>query len=167
MAVERSAEFWIEHLGLVPHPEGGWFRETYRASETIGVSALPPRFAGPRAFSTAIYFLLRSGERSRLHRLRSDELWFFHAGGPLTIAVLDAAGARELVVGVDPEHGERLQAGVPAGSWFGATGPGRGSYALAGCSVAPGFDFADFELADRDVLLAAFPAHAALIRSLT
>ena len=168
MPSPESAAYWIERLRLAPHPEGGYFRETYRSSEIVARAALPKRFPGARAFSTAIYFLLPSGEVSRLHRLRSDELWHFHAGSALVIAILEpGSGAREIVLGRDPDRGETLQAVVPAGSWFGAHVRDSGSFTLAGCTVAPGFDYADFDLADRVALLRQFPDQAALIARLT
>jgi predicted cupin superfamily sugar epimerase len=168
MPFPESAAYWIERLRLAPHPEGGYFRETYRSLEIVARAALPERFPGARAFSTAIYFLLPSGEVSRLHRLRSDELWHFHAGSALVIAILEpGSGAREIVLGRDPDRGETLQAVVPAGTWFGARVRDSGSFTLAGCTVAPGFDYADFDLADRATLLRQFPDQAALIARLT
>jgi uncharacterized protein len=168
MPSTASAAYWIERLRLAPHPEGGYFRETYRATETVARAALPDRFPGPRPFSTAIYFLLPSDDVSRLHRLRSDELWHFHAGSALVIAILEpGTGAREIVLGPDPDRGETLQASVPAGCWFGARVRTPSSFTLAGCTVAPGFDYADFELADRAAVLREFPHDAALIARLT
>jgi len=165
--VPRSAEYWIEHLRLAPHPEGGHFRETYRAAESTAGAHLPNRYGGPRVHATAIYFLLRAGEVSSLHRIKSDEIWHFHAGGPLVVFVIHPDGERwDLTLGPDPDHGQRLQAIVPAGAWFGAAlGPGA-PYALVGCTVAPGFEFADFELADRHALVRRYPQHAALIEQL-
>jgi uncharacterized protein len=164
----KRADYWIKTLRLIPHPEGGFFRETYRAAETIPTSALPRRYAGRRSFSTAILFLLRSGKVSRLHRLKSDELWHFHAGSRLTIHVISPTGHYTAVrLGRDPEHGEGLQALVKAGHWFGATVDRPSSYALIGCTVAPGFDFADFELADRGMLTARYPRHRGIIARLT
>lgn len=162
------ASTWIRALQLRPHPEGGYFRETYRAAESIPRRALPARFPGPRAFSTAIYFLLRAGQVSRLHRIRSDETWHFHAGAPLIIHLLTPDGRyRALRLGVRPDRGEHPQAVVPAGAWFGAVLAPRGRYALVGCTVAPGFDFADFALADRADLTRRFPRHRRLIEALT
>ncbi|MCB9795000.1 MAG: cupin domain-containing protein [Alphaproteobacteria bacterium] len=160
-----SATEWIERLGLRAHPEGGWYAEVYRAE--LGVT--PARRDGPvRAACTSIFFLLTEQNPSRLHRIRSDELWHFHAGGPVTVHQLCAeAGYEALTLGPDPRAGQALQGVVPAGRWFGATtAPGAG-YALVSCTVAPGFDFADFELAERGALLQRFPEHAALVRQLT
>jgi uncharacterized protein len=158
----------IKALGLLPHPEGGYYRETYRSSEAIPNAGLPARFHGPRSHSTAIYYLLRAGERSKLHRIKSDEVWHFYEGDPLTIVAISPAGQLiETSLGRDFAAGQVPQHVVSAGYWFGAL-PDKGSaFTLAGCTVAPGFDFADFELAERAKLLAAFPQHKAWIERLT
>ena len=162
-----SAADWIRILNLVPHPEGGFYREVYRSAESIPKRALPPRYGGPRAFSTSIYFLLRSGQVSRFHRLKSDEVWHFYAGSPLFVhAITDKRSLRLIRMGRDPRKGEVLQAVVPAGSWFGAEVALRRAYSLVGCTLAPGFDFADFELGRRGDLLARFPRHRAIIERL-
>jgi hypothetical protein len=154
----------VRKLNLQPHPEGGYFRETYRAAESIGADALPRRFSGTRSISTAIYFLLEAGQCSHLHRIRSDEVWHFHAGDPLDIVEIDAAGSLKTTrLGSDL----LFQHVVPAGVWFGATPAPGGRFALVGCTVAPGFDFADFELADQAKLLAEYPRHQDWIRRLT
>jgi len=148
----------VAQLQLAPHPEGGYFRETYRASETIARAALPERFAGDRAHSTAIYFYLPDGQTSTLHRIAADEVWHFYSGAPLTIVeVHPDFGVRETVLGVDLASGQRPQYVVAAGVWFGAIAD-RGD-CLVGCTVAPGFDFADFELGDRAALRALMAAH--------
>jgi uncharacterized protein len=167
--VARTAADWIASLGLVPHPEGGFYRETYRAAETIAADHLPARFPGARAFSTAIYFLLPGDQVSLLHRIKSDEVWHFYAGTSLTLALIhpDDGRLEECRLGPDPERGERFQVLVPAGRWYGASVDDPDSYALVGGTVAPGFDFADFELADRETLLARFPQHRPVILRLT
>ena len=158
---------WIRMLGLVRHPEGGWYRETYRSPDSIPENALRG-YDGPRSCATAIYFLLCRDDFSALHRLASDELWHFYAGDPLTIHTVTIDGAHQrLVLGRDPEVGEYPQALAPKGSWFGAVVDPPGTYALVGCTVAPGFEFQDFELGTREDLLARYPAHAAMIRRLT
>lgn len=165
-----DAAFWIEHLGLRPHPEGGYFRETYRAAERIAAAALPERFGGERAHATAIYFLLTCDAFSAFHRIRSDELWHFYDGDAVAVAVLDPEGDGTLTtvrLGRDPGRGESPQIVVPAGTWFAAEVTSGGSFALVGCTVAPGFDFADFELADRGALLARYPRHQGAIERLT
>jgi hypothetical protein len=159
-----TAAEWIERLGLAHHPEGGWYRETYRSAERVAADALPSRFGGPRALGTAIYYLLRAGERSALHRIKSDEVWHHYAGDAVTLWMLDAGGAaREARLGPEGEP----QVVVPAGVWYGARLAAGSAYALLGGTVAPGFEFADFELADRAALLAAHPQHRAMIEALT
>uniref|UniRef100_B8HVB1 DUF985 domain-containing protein n=1 Tax=Cyanothece sp. (strain PCC 7425 / ATCC 29141) TaxID=395961 RepID=B8HVB1_CYAP4 len=163
-----TAADWVKTLQLSPHPEGGYFRETYRSPESLDRSHLPDRFGGPRCFSTAIYFLLESGQFSTLHRIQSDEVWHFYSGGSLTVYAIAPGGElNEIKLGNNPEAGESWQAVVPAGYWFGAAVNAANSYALVGCTVAPGFDFADFELGDRTQLLQKFPQHQALIEKLT
>jgi predicted cupin superfamily sugar epimerase len=163
-----TAEYWIARLRLERHPEGGYFAETYRSAESLEAAALPLRYDGPRACSTAIYFLLPGDEISALHRLRSDELWHFHAGSAATIVVIEPGGAlREVVIGPDAEAGQVFQATMPAGCWFGARVNDPASYTLVGCTVAPGFSYEDFELGDRRALLTAFPRHRKIIEGLT
>jgi predicted cupin superfamily sugar epimerase len=160
--MSMTAAQWIAALGLEPHPEGGWFRETYRAREHIEASGLPARYGGPRSFSTSIYFLLEGTQFSAFHRLKSDELWHFHAGGSLQVWIIDEAGRlRTERVGPDPAAGDRLQLVLPAGTWFAARPLAAADYTLLGCTVAPGFDFADFELAGRAALAGRFPPTAA------
>lgn len=155
----------VRQYQLLPHPEGGYYRETYRSPETIGVHALPQRFTGERHLSTAIYFLLEAGNFSAFHRIKSDECWHFYAGDPLHIHVLDEAGNYYLYrLGQGRE--EQFQLIVPAGCWFASeTAPGS-LYALVGCTVSPGFDFADFELADAQALSGKFPDQQVLIARL-
>jgi len=163
---QQDASYWIETLALSHHPEGGWFAETYHSPESIPVEALPARFHGQRSFCTAIYFLLERGDFSTLHRIKSDEIWHFYAGAPLTVQVISPAGEqREILLGRDPSQGQCLQATVPAGCWFGAET--RGAFSLVGCTVAPGFDFNDFEMGEQTRLTEHFPQHALLIDRLT
>jgi predicted cupin superfamily sugar epimerase len=150
----------VRTLELAPHPEGGYFRETYRSADT-----------GPhgRATSTLIYFLLAPGQVSKLHRIDADEGWHLYLGGPLEIHEFDATRPHESPIvtrlGTDLVNGERPQHVVPAGRWFGAALAADAPYALVGCSVAPGFEFANFELGDRDTLVRAFPkATEAIVR---
>jgi predicted cupin superfamily sugar epimerase len=163
-----SAQALVQQFNLERHPEGGYYRETYRSGETIGQSALPARFAADRAVATAIYFLVEQGNFSAFHRIKSDECWHFYAGESLYVHVLHPAGEYELIrLGADIAEGEVFQAVVPAGAWFASeTSPG-GSFSFVGCTVAPGFDFADFELAAAGSLASEFPAQAALISRLT
>ncbi len=162
----RPAEYWINQLDLQAHPEGGFYKETHRSAETIPQNGLPTRFPGPRSFSTAIYFLLRSQDCSLFHRIKSDELWHWHAGGTLSIYVLDRKGMKIHFLGDNPEKAEFPQLVIPANAWFGAK-VNQGDFVLAGCTVAPGFDFDDFELADRRVLINQYPAHKEVIEMLT
>jgi len=136
-----SAHDWIERLHLSPHPEGGYYRETYRAKESINPQSLPKCFRGARQFSTCIYYLLEGEQISRFHRIHSDELWHFYAGGPLVVHVLPQEGAsQEILLGSDPDQGESFQGVVLAGDWFGASLKNPNSFALVGCAVSPGFD---------------------------
>jgi len=162
-----NAQYWIEHLELLEHPEGGYFRETYRSADAITESGLPGRFSGSHAVSTAIYFLVLNRFPSRLHRLKSDEIWHFYEGDPITLSLLHPDKRLETIrLGRNPDNGEVFQATVPAGCWFGGTVEAPGSYALVGCTVAPGFDFTDFELGTRSRLLPEFPEHADTIEML-
>ncbi len=163
-----SANNIIAHLNLLPHPEGGWYKETYRAEGVIPHDALPQAFTGTRSFSTAIYFLLEQGNFSAFHRIQSDECWHFYAGGPLVVYVIDGTGDMVLVkLGSNILAGETFQYVVLAGCWF-ASAPAEGTeYSLVGCTVAPGFDFTDFEMADRRSLIQAFPQHVDIIKNLT
>jgi predicted cupin superfamily sugar epimerase len=163
-----TADDWIRALDLVPHPEGGHFAETYRSADRLPATVLDGRYGGPRACATAIYFLLRGGEFSALHRLRSDELWHFHAGSGARITMIAPDGTLRVArLGPDPARGQSLQVVVPAHTWFGATVDDPASYVLAGCTVSPGFDYADFELARREALVTAYPAHRSVIEQLT
>lgn len=162
-----TADEIISLLRLQPHPEGGFYRETYRSPEMIDAGALPGRFGGDRCFSTAISFLLRGAQISSLHRIASDELWHFYLGDPLEVVEISSDGV--LTTTVLGPGGATFQAVVPAGSWFGArlVEPRADAFALAGCTVAPGFEFSDFEIARRDDLAAGFPQHEAIIAAMT
>jgi predicted cupin superfamily sugar epimerase len=165
--MSEAAE-WIESLQLQPHPEGGWFREVYRSQESIPKRSLPNRFQGDRSFSTAIYYLLEKTDFSALHRIQQDELWHYYDGAALTVEVIDPDGSHWSVrLGKDFDAGQRPMAVVPAGCLFGAVVSDPEGFSLVGCTVAPGFDFADFELADRQQLLEQFPEHRSIIERLT
>ncbi len=164
----KTAEYWIEKLNLQPHPEGGYFRETYRSAETIPKQALPQRFSGDRAFSTCIFYLLKGHQYSAFHTLQQDEVWHFYEGSSITLHILDPNGGYSSAkLARDPEAGESLQAIVGAGSWFAAAVDDTESYSLVGCTVAPGFDFADFKMADCEHLIELFPEHRNLIEKYT
>lgn len=144
-----GADLWIEKLGLAPHAEGGWYREIWRAEFEIPQNALPAGYGGPRPACTSIYFLLRDGERSAWHRVRSAEIWLWHAGGTLELSLGGdgaAPGAGETrLLGPDPAGGAGFQAVVAPGVWQSARVPG-GGFALVSCVVSPGFHWQDFSL---------------------
>lgn len=163
-----TAAYWIEKLSLEAHPEGGFFRQTYRAPIVIDRPSLPPSFKGPRSVCTAIYFLLSGAGFSAFHRLAADEMWHFYAGSTLQVHYIDPEGVlTTIALGPEAQAGEQFQAVVPAGCWFGSRLVQPDTFALAGCTVAPGFDFADFEIADRDALVEQYPQHRAIIEALT
>jgi len=161
----------VHALKLSPHPEGGFFRETYRASEILAKGSLGAHHIGPRSASTAIYFLVTAGSFSALHRIASDEVWHFYGGHSLEVISIDEDNQVHAVrVGMNLAEGEVPQYVVPRGRWFGsrlAAPHTADAYALVGCTVAPGFDFADFELANRSVLVQRYPQHRAIIEALT
>ena len=164
-----TAEELIALLGLQPHPkEGGFFRETYRAAETIAPGALPERYASARSHSTAIYYLLTPATFSALHRLASDEVFHFYAGDPVRMLQLFPDGqGRTITLGPDVAGGQQPQVVVPRGVWQGSLLEPGGAYALLGCTVAPGFDYADYEAGLREDLLSRYSAFADMIRRLT
>lgn len=161
------AEYWIEKLALTAHPEGGFYKETYRSPENIQVCGLPSRFDSQRSFSTAIYFMLRSQDKSVFHRIKSDELWHFHAGCSLKIYVLRQESLSIVRLGSNIDDGESFQVSIPANCWFGAIVSKPNAYTLASCTVAPGFDFKDFQIGRREQLLHEFPAYREIITELT
>lgn len=164
---EKNAGYWIEKLQLEAHPEGGYFRQTYKADRLVPQEALPG-FGGARAASTAIYFLLEGKNFSAFHRLRSDEVWHFYAGEPLVVHVIDPQGVYSAIrLGRDLEAGQVPQAVVRAGCWFASHVEDWNSFAVVGCTVAPGFDFEDFELGRRAELVARYPRHREVIERLT
>jgi len=166
--VSSEITYLRETFELLPHPEGGFFRETYRSAGTIPHQALNPAFTGDRNYSTAIYFLLTSGNFSAFHRIRQDEVWHFYGGSPLYVHVIDPAGNyTRHEVGMDIARGAVPQLVVPAGCWFASSVTEKDAYSFVGCTVAPGFDFADFELAERKALTREFPQHAEVIARLT
>ncbi len=164
----NSAAYWINTLKLDQHPEGGFFKEIYRSKEIISKKGLPLRYNSFRTFSTSIYYLLKSGEFSAFHRLKSDEIWHFYDGCPLLIYILFPDGKLATVkLGQDPDNEERFQFVIPKGAWFAAKPQKTDSFSLMGCTVAPGFDFDDFELGKEAYLTQKYPQHSQLIRELT
>jgi len=168
MRMQTKAKDWITRLALQPHPEGGYFREIYRAAEQIP-AAVPPKFyRGPRSCATAIYYLLAGTQISALHRLASDEQWHFYSGAALLLTMITPGGKlKEVRLGRNPARDEYFQAVIPAGTWMGARLAGRRGFALIGCTVAPGFEFKDFEAGRRSDLLKRYPRHRDLILALT
>jgi uncharacterized protein len=163
-----TAEEIIERLGLRPLPaEGGFYAETYRASEVLPGFARPAGSAAPRSLATAIYYLLTPSSHSALHRLGSDEVYHFYLGDAVELLSLRPDGSGErLVLGQDLLAGQRVQLVVPKGAWQGSRLIPGGEWALLGTTMAPGYDAADFELGDAGVLAASHPGFAALIREL-
>lgn len=158
----HDAQTLIRTLHLQSHPEGGYYRETYRSTATLATAN------GERSISTGIYFLLEAGNFSAFHRIKSDEMWHFYAGDVLEVIEIDGAGTLTVTaIGNAVEHGAVFQYVVKAGNWFASRVKAGGAFALVGCTVAPGFDFADFEMPSRDALLQLFPQHHEVIVSLT
>jgi predicted cupin superfamily sugar epimerase len=153
-----TADYWINHLDLEPHPEGGYYKEIFRSKHEVFRAAGDTK----RAALTSIYYLLESSDFSGFHRLKSDELWYFHKGEPIFIHVIDEGGAYEYIELSDSTSGN-LQAVVEANCWFAAEIPSKSSFSLVSCAVAPGFDFAEFEMAKKQFLLEEFPRHEAII----
>ena len=165
---KQKADYWIKHLRLKPHPEGGYYQETYRSPEIIARTDLPKRYKGSRSFTTAIYFLLRGNQFSAFHRLKSDEIWHFYEGSPLLIRLTTKNKRISTVkLGLNADNGEQPQIVIKSGTWFAAELGEANSYTLIGCTVAPGFDFADFEMGARKTLCRKFPRHLAMITRLT
>lgn len=164
-----TAEWIIEWLKLEPLPiEGGYFRQTYRADEMVEAAALPERYAHPKAYGSAIYFLLHDDHFSALHRLLTDEIYHFYLGDPVEMLLLSPDGQSEVVVlGQDLEAGQRVQVIVPRGVWQGSRLQAGGCFALMGTTMAPAWDPTDFELGARDELIRQYPDRADLIRALT
>jgi len=161
------AEDLIEKYKLVAHPEGGWYKETYRSIESIADKALPERFLGDRSFSTAIYFLLEGGDFSAFHKINSDECWHFYAGEALIIYIINKEDGLDVIrLGNNIDKGEVFQFVVPANCWFASKPSSKNGFSFVGCTVAPGFDFNDFEMATYDTLSELYPQHKDTILSL-
>ncbi|MCD2259977.1 cupin domain-containing protein [Psychroserpens luteolus] len=158
----------IKQLELQPHPEGGYFKETYRSSGEIKNDSLGDNYNGQRNYSTCIYFLLTSDNFSALHRIKQDEIWHFYDGSPIRLHVISESGIHtEHLIGKDLNKGEVPQYIVPGGCWFAAEVIDKNAYSLVGCTVSPGFSFEDFELKSRTELMALFPDKATIITRLT
>lgn len=158
----------IEKLELQPHPEGGYFKETYRSIGEIDKSNLCPEYDGKRNYSTCIYFLMTSNNFSAFHKVNQDEIWHFYEGSPIRLHVISEDGIySEYKIGRDFSKGEVPQLVVTGGHWFAAEVQNEDSYSLVGCTVAPGFDFVDFNLPSRADLVSKYPQHKNLITRLT
>ena len=158
---------FVAQYQLLPHPEGGYYKETYRSDAIIKKESLPEGFNGDRNCSTAIYFLLEKDNFSAFHRIKSDECWHFYSGDTLLIYVIEQNGnAYTLKLGADTANGEVFQAMVPANSWFASEPAPNSRYCFVGCTVSPGFDFADFKLAQKEELSRLYPDKKALIHRL-
>ena len=162
-----TIETIINQLELLPHPEGGFYKESHRSHLTIAKQCLPNGYSGSRNVSTAIYFLLTSDNFSAFHRIRQDEVWHFYKGSPITLHVITKNGAYEQhIIGPELTLGQVPQYVVKGGDWFASEVSVKDSYALAGCTVSPGFDFADFEMAKRADLTKEFPDFKDIIKRL-
>ncbi len=163
-----TAEAIVKALSLLPHPEGGFYKETYRSDGVISEDCLPNSFEGNRNYCTGIYYLLKSDDFSAFHKVNQDEMWHFYAGDPIEITMITNEGVLNKVrIGSNIIKGQLPQFVVPKDVWFAAKVLQPNSFALAGCTVAPGFDFKDFTLAKRDWLLKKFPHHSTIIKSHT
>jgi len=158
----------IEKFDLSPHPEGGYFKETYRSSGEIDKNSLPQSYQGNRNYATCIYFLLTSDTFSAFHKIKQDEIWHFYAGAPIKLYIISEEGVySEQIIGTNFSEGQIPQFVVPGNHWFAAKTITNNDYSFAGCSVSPGFDFKDFELPGRKELIAKFPEHKEIITGLT
>jgi uncharacterized protein len=165
--INNEAEKLIEKLALLPHPEGGWYRECYRSLEEISEPALPSRFSKAHSISTSIYYLLQNYDFSAFHRIKSDEIWHFYLGSPVKLYVLKDGILELMLLGDNVDVGHVFQAVVPHGCWFAAEVSVPESFALLGCTVSPGFDFSDFEMASLEDLSGEYGRYATLIRRMT
>lgn len=158
----------VNQFELEPHPEGGFFKEVYRSHEKISKACLNADYSGDRNYATSIYFLLTSGNFSAFHKIKQDELWHHYEGAAIIIHVIDEEGNyTKQPVGKDYSRGEVPQFVVRGGCWFASEVLEEDAYAFVGCTVAPGFDFEDFEMPSREWLISKYPSHAEIITSLT
>lgn len=163
-----NAQSLIQYYQLQKHPEGGYFAETYRSAELISEQSLPNRFMGKRNIYTSIYFLIETGNFSAFHRIKSDEIWHFYQGSALEIFEIDETGKLSVtLLGSNIANNETFQYCVKAGRWFASRVTKGGTYSFVGCNVSPGFDFADFEMANREKLISEFPELSDVIKDLT
>ena len=164
----NTKETIIKQLNLLPHPEGGYYKETYRSKELIPENRLSNSYQGNRNVSTCIYFMLTSENFSAFHRIQQEEIWHFYLGAAILLHTISEEGTyQQFTIGNDFNKGQTPQLIVPGRHWFAAELIEKDSFALVGCTVAPGFDFTDFELANRDQLLQDFPQYLKIIKRLT
>jgi predicted cupin superfamily sugar epimerase len=162
-----NSNYFIKTLNMSKHPEGGYFKQSFVSDEILPKDVLENRFESSRTLWSSIYFLLNAREVSNFHRLKSDELWYFHAGSPLTIYMISPQGIlTKKELGINILNGEVPQVLVPKDYIFGSSINHKG-FSLVGCMVSPGFDFKDFELFERNDLIKKFPKHKDIIEKLT
>lgn len=166
--MDTAVQRIVERFGLEPHPEGGYFREVYRSEVVLDHPAIPEELPAQRCGGSLIYFLLGREDFSAFHRVRwTDEIWHLYAGGPMELHLLSETGDYSMrLLSSDIEHGEPTTV-IPAGCWQAARPAPETEWAFGGCTVAPGFEFADFEMPPREQLALRFPEHAAIIAELT
>lgn len=166
--MNNTAKKIITQLKLQKHPEGGFYRETYRSKSEIKAKTLDEKYTGIRNYSTCIYFMLTSGHFSAFHRIKQDEIWHFYDGATIHLHMISKEGKYSFQkIGTNFEQDETPQYVVKGGTWFAAEVIEQNSYALIGCTVSPGFDFEDFELKPRNELTEMFPEHKDIINRLT
>ncbi|MEX0360761.1 MAG: cupin domain-containing protein [Allomuricauda sp.] len=164
----KQVERLIKKFDLIPHPEGGYFKETYRSQGEVASGSLPKEYQGSRNYATSIYFLLTSDTFSAFHKIKQDEIWHFYSGSPLMLYMISEEGElSEHCIGNDFGKGQIPQFVVPGNHWFAAKTLNPNDYSFVGCTVSPGFEFEDFVLPERMELLDKFPQHSMLIHSLT
>jgi len=154
----KAASYWIKHLNLQPHPEGGYYKEVFRSQQQV----FRPGANDAKQACTSIYYLLEGTDYSGFHRIESDEIWYFHKGVPLHIHVINEHGVHTALELSDAATGN-LSIAIKAGLWFAAGIPSRKDFTLSSCAVAPGFEFSEFEMAKKDELIALYPQHAVLL----
>ena len=158
----------IEKLELIKHPEGGYYKENYRSLGEIKPDSLWREAKEPRSYSTGIYFLLKEHQFSAFHKIKQDEMWHHYLGSTLLLHIIDPNGNyKSIKIGKKLLEGEQLQYVVPANYWFASEVLNKDSFVLCGCTVSPGFDFKDFEMPARDILIKMFPKHRTIITNLT
>jgi len=157
----QNAAFWIKHLNLQPHPEGGFYKEVYRSDKQVTRASSTEK----KQAITSIYYLLEGTDFSAFHRIASDELWYFHKGAPLLIHAIDSDG-NYLAFELSDTASGSLSVAIKAGLWFASEIPSKTGFALVSCAVAPGFEFSEFEIANKSQIISLYPQHAALFNKL-